>query len=192
LTPGVNHLYASSWYDVASPNWKNPKPNVQWFGNTGGMYPQNAYVGVADPQCSDPNFVTQGDKMGTNLGVANAATGAAAVCTIMALAKGNPDGTPGEVLLRYPVPGHAGNLGQNTIKYFGQWSLDMNASKTLRVSENRSFQIRIDATNVLNHPVPGLPNLNANAALGGFGGILTKGAAPYNSRQLQGQLRINF
>jgi hypothetical protein len=192
LTPGIAHLYASSWYDVASPNWKNPKPNVQWFGDTGGMYPKNAYVGVPDPQCSDPNFVTQGDKMGTNLGIANPATGAAAVCTITAIAKGNPDGTPGEVLLKYPVPGRAGNLGQNSIKYFGQWSLDMNASKTLKVSESRSFQIRIDATNVLNHPVPNFPNLNANAAAGGFGGITGKGAAPYNARQLQGQLRINF
>jgi Carboxypeptidase regulatory-like domain len=192
LTPGINHLYASSWYDVASPNWVNPKPHVQWFGDTGGMYPKNAYVGVPDPQCSDANFVTQGDKMGTNLGIANPTTGAAAVCTIAALAKGNPDGTPGEVLLKYPVPGRAGNLGQNTIKYFGQWSLDMNASKTIRISENRNFQIRIDATNVLNHPVPNFPNLNANAALGGFGGITGKGAAPYNARQLQGQLRINF
>jgi hypothetical protein len=188
LTPGQSHFYASSWYEIASPNWVNPKPHVHWNGDTGSMYPTNAYVGVPDPQCSDPNVVTQGDRMGTNLGVANASTGAAAVCTILAVAKGNPDGTPGEVLLRYPMPGHTGNLGQNSIKYFGQWSLDMNASKTIKLSESRTFQIRIDATNVLNHPVPNFPTLNAQ----GLGAISGKGAPPYMARQLQGQLRINF
>ena len=88
------------------------------------------------------------------------------------------------------MPGHVGNLGQNTIKYFGQWSLDMNASKTVRFSENRSFQIRIDATNVLNHPVPDYPSLNANTGLGLISG--KDSANPANARQLQGQLRINF
>jgi len=203
LNPGIAHLYTASWYDIASPNWVNPKPNVHWTGNTGNMYPtyydpvakvyHPYYLGVPDPQCSDPNFVTQGDKMGTSLGIAstNPTTGAAvaAVCTISAVAKGNPDGTPGEVLLKYPVPGHVGNLGQNTIKYFGQWSLDMNASKTIKVSENRSFQIRIDATNVLNHPVPNFPSLAAGTGLGSISG---KETAPYLNRQLQGQLRINF
>jgi hypothetical protein len=212
LNPGTAHLYAASGYDIASVNWKNPKPNVHWAGNTGSMYPtyyQKAtntyspyYVGVPDPQCTDPNFVTQGDKMGTSLGLAstNPTTGAAiaAVCTITALSKGNPDGTPGEILLRYPTPGHVGNLGQNTIKYFGQWSLDMNASKTIKVSENKSFQIRIDATNVLNHPVPDFPSLSAAGPLGNIAGKnpdpnpLVFGGLTYNARQLQGQLRINF
>jgi hypothetical protein len=191
LNPGQSHLYSPSWYQIASPNWVNPKPHVHWNTNTGSMYPTNAYVGVTDPQCSDPNVVTQGDRMGTNLGISTT-SGVPSVCTITAVAKGNPDGTPGEVLLKYPMPGQTGNLGQNTIKYFGQWSLDMNASKTIKFAENRSFQIRIDATNVLNHPVPDFPTLNAT----GLGAI--NGKAPdqfntaYNARQLQGQLRINF
>ena len=191
LNPGQSHLYSPSWYQIASPNWVNPKPHVHWNTNTGSMYPTNAYVGVTDPQCSDPSVVTQGDRMGTNMGVSTT-PGVASVCTILAVAKGNPDGTPGEVLLKYPMPGQTGNLGQNTIKYFGQWSLDMNASKTIKFAENRSFQIRIDATNVLNHPVPDFPTLNAQ----GLGAI--NGKAPdqfntaYNARQLQGQLRINF
>jgi hypothetical protein len=194
LTPGTAHCYGTfCGYDIASTNWVNPKPHVHWIGATGSMYPTNAYIGAPDPQCSDPNFVTQGDKMGTNLGLANAATGVPAVCTILAVTKGNPDGTPGEVLLKYPVPGKMGNLGQNTIKYFGQWSLDMNASKTIRIRENKSFQIRIDATNVLNHPVPDFPSLSAGGPLGSIAGKAPDLAnTAYNARQLQGQLRINF
>ena len=107
------------------------------------------------------------------------------VCTISALAARNPDGTPGELLLKYPMPGKVGNLGRGNIYYFGQWSLDMNASKTFQVTESKSFQIRFDATNVLNHPVPDQPTLSAGS-LGRIGG---KGD---QTRQFQGQLRINF
>ena len=61
----------------------------------------------------------------------------------------------------------------------------MNVSKTFKIDEARSFQIRVDATNVLNHPVPNQPSLAAIS----LGTITNKGGTP---RQLQGQLRINF
>ena len=47
------------------------------------------------------------------------------MCTISALYARNPDGTKGELLLQYPMPGKTGNLGRGNIIYFGQWSLDM-------------------------------------------------------------------
>jgi hypothetical protein len=83
------------------------------------------------------------------------------------------------------MPGQLGTLGRGNIYYFGQWSLDMNASKTFRVSESKTFQIRMDATNVLNHPTPNQPTLSA----GNLGGITGKGN---QVRQFQGQLRISF
>jgi hypothetical protein len=61
----------------------------------------------------------------------------------------------------------------------------MNVSKNFRINESKSFQIRLDATNVLNHPTPNQPTLSANS----LGTITGKGGTP---RQLQGQLRINF
>jgi hypothetical protein len=70
----------------------------------------------------------------------------------------------------------------------------MSASKSFRVAESRSFQIRIDATNVLNHPLPGTtngiittpgtPSFSANT----FGVTNTK----TGERSFQGQLRVNF
>lgn len=197
FTPAISHFYASSRYNV-QPGWKTPHGKVQWVGDNGYFYGNpSPYMGVTDPQCLDPNIVTQGDKMGTNLsGVAN--SNGAAVCTIFALAKRNPDGTQGDYLLTYPMPGQVGNSGNGNILYFGQWSLDMNFSKMFKISESRSFQLRVDATNILNHPVPNRPNLGAS----NLGQITGKSpstnifdASQNNvtpARQLQAQLRINF
>src|SRR5678815_2292965 len=91
--------------------------------------------------------------MGTNLQSA---------CAIVALAARNPDGTPGEVLLKYAKPGEVGSLGFGNFKYFGNWSLDMSASKSFNISESKSVQIRFDSTNVLNHPTPTTPSFAAS------------------------------
>jgi hypothetical protein len=188
--PGTSHFYGNPGFTIASPNWKLPEANLQWASGAtqGGLY-GNAYTNVADPQCRDNSMVTPGDRMGTNLQATN-------VCTIVALARANPDGTPGEVLLKYPKPGEVGNLGFGNFTTFGNWFLDMSASKNFRVGESRSFQIRVDATNVLNHPLPGFtpnggitttpgtPSFSANS----FGVVNTK----TGERSFQGQLRINF
>jgi hypothetical protein len=198
LTPGVSHCYVSCGLDIASPNWKNPRPHLGWYGaSNGNIYalPSSSgstiitpFTQTVDPSCSNPSLVSQGDKMGTNLGVqhANPVTGAniAAVCTISAVARRNPDGTPGETLLQFSAPGTPGNLGQNTVAGFGQWSLDMSASKSFRVAESKTFQMRIDATNVMNHPVPGTPSLAPST----FGAVTTKS----NNRTFQGELRVSF
>jgi hypothetical protein len=178
FNPGISHFYAASGYEIASTNWKLPKPRVEWPEGslTGTMYPGNPYINVPDPQCSDPSVVAGADRMGTNL---------QGVCTISALAARNPDGTPGELLLKYPMPGQTGNLGRGNITYFGVWSLDMNASKTFKVTETTNFQLRVDARNVMNHPGLAIPSLSA----GSLGLINGKGN---QTRQFQGQLRINF
>jgi hypothetical protein len=191
LSPGVSHFYATSRYNVW-PGWIRPNGKVDWnvvnptTGAITGSYYGNPtpFMAVTDPQCFDANVVTAGDKMGTNLsGSAN--TLGPAVCTISALAKRNADGTQGEYLLTFPLPGQVGNSGNGNVNLFGQWNLDMNASKTFKVGENRSFQVRIDATNVLNHPVPNAPSFAA-VTLGQING---KGN---QTRQLQGQLRLSF
>ena len=102
-----------------------------------------------------------------------------------ALAARNPDGTPGEILLKYPMPGKTGNLGRGNIYYFGQWSLDMNVSKSFQISESKTVQLRMDASNVLNHATPNNPTLSA----GSLGAISGKGGTP---RNFQAQLRVSF
>jgi hypothetical protein len=59
---------------------------------------------------------------------------------------------------------------------------------TARISESKSLQIRIDATNILNHPLPSNPSFNLNAT-NGFGYIADKSDA---HRQFQAQVRLGF
>jgi hypothetical protein len=176
--PLTSHFYGNPGFTIASPNWKLPTPSLDWSnGATAGKVFGNQFTSVSDPQCTDKSQVTAGDKMGTSL---------QSVCTILALAKANSDGTPGEVMLKYPRPGEFGNLGFNNIKYFGQWTLDMSAGKTFRVGESKSFLIRVDASNVLNHPIPAQPSYTLG--VGTFGTTTTKNL----ERNFQGQLRLNF
>jgi len=192
LNPGQSHFYNFSGYDVASTNWVLPTSDFKWNEgtNNGTIYGDN-YISVTDPSCYDPSVVTMGDKMGTVLGRidANPTTGAAAVgvCTIAALAARNPDGTAGEVLLRYPDSGKVGNLGKSNMKGIGQWSFDVSASKSFNITETKAVQFRMDATNVLNHPVPNNPNISAGPP--GFGIITGKGG---QVRVVQASLRLSF
>src|SRR4030095_15424356 len=151
-TPGISHFYGNPGFVIASTNWALPTPNFEWSGNTGSLY-GNAYTSAPDPQCTDASQVAGADRMGTNLQSA---------CSIVVLAARNSDGTPGEVLLKYAKPGEVGTLGFGNFKTFGNWTLDMSASKTFNISDSKSVQIRIDSTNVLNHPTPTAPSFSAN------------------------------
>jgi hypothetical protein len=67
-----------------------------------------------------------------------------------------------------------------------------NLSKTFRITESKSIQIRVDATNVLNHPQPAHPNL-AVPGTSDFGAVTTKGGLNNGTpRMFQGQLRFSF
>jgi hypothetical protein len=175
----TNHLYGNSNYNIVSPNWNIPKGTLRWDGpnNNSGTFYDNTYINTLDPQCSNNSVVAVTDTMGTNLSTS---------CTLNALALRNSDGTAGELMLAYPMPGTKGNLGPRTLSYFGQWSLDASVSKTIRVNESKSFQIRIDTLNVLNHPVPGTPNYTVGGT--NFGAVTAK----TGSRTFQGQLRVSF
>jgi hypothetical protein len=175
-TPGTSHYYGNPGFVIASTNWQMPHGNFQWSGDEGSLY-GNGFTSVQDPQCRDASQVTAGDRMGTNLQATN-------VCTIVGLARRNPDGTPGEVLLKYSKPGEVGTLGFGNFKTFGNWTLDMSASKNFRISESKSIQIRFDSTNVLNHPTPSAPSFSANE----FGVSDDKNG----ERSFQGQLRLTF
>jgi len=65
--------------------------------------------------------------------------------------------------------------------------LNLGASKTIRIDESKSVQIRVDARNVLNHPILGNPSLNINNNPTPFGQI--SGGNVTGARQFQGQLR---
>jgi len=95
----------------------------------------------------------------------------------------------GNILLQHAAPGREGTLGDMWLEGPGSFRFDLSASKTMRLTESKSLQVRVDARNVLNHPIMGNPSLNINNAAT-FGQI--SGANVTGARQFQGQLRLSF
>jgi hypothetical protein len=204
---GSTGMYANFVPDVVGPfpftggtvNWNGPAgngPNGPGSGTAAtGTYfgSANVFTKVPDPQCAIGGPVDRYDPFGVNLVTTALASDPARTvnnqCTLQAL----QDSKSGQVVLQQAKPGTLGNLGQNTIRGVGNWSVDGNISKTFRISESKSVQVRVDATNVFNHPTPANPILS----LGGtadFGSIAQNGgtAAKNGTRMFQGQIRFAF
>jgi hypothetical protein len=139
---------------------------ITWGSVFGNYFPQQ-YQRVADPACAR---------------VATATPAALnTFCTNSAIADAS-----GRIILQNAAPGQLGSLGLNPLYGPGSWDFDANLQKKIRFAEARSLTIRIDASNILNHPTPGNPNLDINS--GTFGEISTK----TGSRTLAGQVRLEF
>ncbi len=160
-------LYNNGTADIVGPfDLKGGK--VQFLGGPSGTYFDTAsFTQVHDPQCA---------RVTTQQGLRDA-------CTLNAIA----DAKTGQILLQNPLPGTRGTLGQRVVDGPGRWRFDASMGKSFKIRESKSLQIRVDATNVLNHPEPNSPNLNINNA--NFGVISGKSTL---TRELQGQLRISF
>jgi hypothetical protein len=105
----------------------------------------------------------------------------------------------GNILLQNAEPGKRGNLGQGWLTGPGTFRFDLSAAKTVKITETKTLQFRLDAKNVLNHPILGTPDLNINSAT--FGQFLPTVTPPgavgtvqniTGSRQFQAQLRMTF
>jgi hypothetical protein len=105
----------------------------------------------------------------------------------------------GKLLLVNAAPGQVGNLGLMAIQGPALLGLDVNLIKHIRITETKEFEFRVDASNVLNHPNFGAPNLNINSigtgtatGTGGtnvaFGRITTAGG----NRSFVINSRLNF
>jgi len=92
----------------------------------------------------------------------------------------------GNVILQNPQPGTTGSASQRV--YAGPTNLPFDAalSKRIRIGESKSFTIRADAVNVLNHPVWGDPNTDINSNI--FGRITTA----TGSRTVTINARVDF
>ncbi len=161
-----NPLNASSqragWYNNSEPILVDPKlfdatsGKVQWdknaqFGSYFGSY--GTYVTAKDPQCS------------------SIAASLQSLCTLNAVFdKSNNQ------IFRTPRPGEFSNF-RDQIFGPGNWTLDMAVSKRVRINERANMEIRVDGTNILNHPTPANPNLNIQGGtpVTPFGTIERKG-----------------
>jgi hypothetical protein len=162
-----NMLYGNGVPDVVGRFSAKPFGAVNWEGESGNYFGSNTYGQVSDPQCTAVAPVLQ------------------PYCTLQAVT----DAKSGQIVLQNPQPGKRGTLGRNTMETPGVWALDAAMSKTIRITESKTFQFRMDATNILNHPTPGNPSLDINSAANPFGFINSKGA---QRRQFKGMLRFNF
>jgi hypothetical protein len=176
-------LYGNGTPDVVG-NWNLGGGKVLWGqnlgtpGQLGGTYfgAVGTYKVVQDPVCAPGGLLDSTDKMGFNI------TAGTTNCTLKAIADSS-----GNIVLRNPAPGKRGTLGQQTIIGPSSWTLDGSLSKQFNISESKQVQLRFDATNVLNHPLPNTPTFSINS--NSFGTIASKGN---QVRNFQGQLRIQF
>jgi hypothetical protein len=124
-------LYANGVPDVVG-NFDFNDVGTLWpHGAKQGDYFSNKYVAVRDPQCN------------------NVATVLQSLCTLEAIALASD---PTQLVFATPAPGKQGNFGRNRIVSPTRWFVDMAISKYIRISEGKSVNIRVDATNILNHP----------------------------------------
>ncbi len=167
-------------FEAAGKRWGVPVASTGQIN--GAFWDPNLFTQVTDPQCNAiaPSLKTAG-------------TGGASLCTLTAVA----DAKTGQILLQNPQPGTRGTLGQNVLSGIPDFRLDANISKRFKLTETKSFQVRIDTLNVLNHPLMANPNLSINLATVNpvaFGAITNKTNPNnnVNNRQFQGELRFNF
>jgi hypothetical protein len=160
-----NMLYGLGVPDVVAPLSLRNGGTV-WDGAFGNYFGTGTFTKVSDPQC------------------AGLATELRPYCTLQAVT----DAKTGQILLQNPQPGNRGTLGRQTLELPGQWSFDAAMSKFVRIGESKTVQVRLDATNVFNHPVPSNPVLDINAT-NQFGLIQNKNDS---RRQFKGTLRLNF
>jgi hypothetical protein len=141
--------------------------NAQMTGTLPLYYAPGAYQTVTDPQCAGVTPLQ----------------GLQTACTMRAIADAQ-----GHILIQNAAPGKLGNLGASWVEGPGAFRFDMSASKTMKITESKSVQFRVDARNLLNKPILGNPNLDINS--GNFGQIAA--TAVTGNRNFQAQLRFNF
>ncbi len=165
-----NMLYANGTADIVGPF--DTKGKVQWAeGAASGSYFMGGTLKqVRDPQCSAlaPNLQN--------------------LCTLNAIA----DSKTGQILLQNPLPGKRGTLGYRSLQGPGVWRFDANLSKSVKITETKNLQFRLDATDILNHPEPATPIVDINSTTGVIGLITGTNAKSTLHRQFQASLRFNF
>jgi hypothetical protein len=127
----ANMLYGNGVPDLVGKFDFSSVGTVWPRGAAAGNYFNNAYKTVADPQCSTITSSLQ------------------SACTLQAIAD-----TSGNIIFKNPQPGTRGSFGRSRFNGPGEWTLDIAMSKAVQITEGKSFQLRLDANNILNHPVP--------------------------------------
>jgi hypothetical protein len=191
---GAQSLWNGDGIDIVGP-FPVHGGEVEWgtivssttTGQLGGTYfgSPNPFTKVSDPACAAGGLTDVTDAMGWNLRGNLGNTGSFnQLCTNDALA----NASTGQILLQNARPGQRGTYGVRTISRPGVWNFDASMSKTFQLTESKSLQVRMDATNVLNHPAPPTPefDINDNTLFGNITGDKT------GNRSFKASLRLAF
>ncbi len=92
----------------------------------------------------------------------------------------------GNIIAVNPSPGSLGALSPTYLQGPPSFRLDANLKKTVKIYENKELVMRVDAINILNKPIFGLPDTDINSTT--FGRITDAGG----SRVVVLSLRVNF
>jgi hypothetical protein len=131
---GRHSIYANGTPNIVGPFDSKGHVTFPAGSNNGVYFMEGKYKSVLDPQC---NAVTTLNNL-------------RAACSLNAIADVGSE----QILLQNPLPGERGNLGMSSAFGPGRWRFDANIAKQVKLSETKSLQFRLDATNVFNHPEP--------------------------------------
>ncbi len=165
---GSNYLWGGNQVNIVNP-FDFDSGYVDWKpGATTGDYFGALYTSVLDPQCTEGTLVTPNLRP---------------VCTLRAVVS---RADQKKWLFVNAIPGERPNMGGFNFSAPMQWSTDGALSKSVRVTEGKSFQIRIDATNIFNHTQPASYSLTmTNTRLGQID-------SKSGNRKFQARLRFDF
>ena len=146
---GVNTLWANGAMDLVGPfDTKSGKAEWDWEIYD-AHYFGNKYMRVDDPQCET-------DLVGSSLkeSCRNSLKALALVNGYTTNDKGQQVPVAGQIVFQNSTPGNRGNFRGNPLTGVGRFSLDMNMSKSIEFMEGKRLELRIDASNILNHATP--------------------------------------
>ena len=131
----VNTMWAGTAVDQVLP-FDRKGGQVTWDpGAFSGRYYGTQFQQVFDPQCSSSAVAS------TLQPFCNSSLHALALAS---------DAT--KIVLQHARPGVPGNFQTNSLIGFGTWQFDAALSKNVTIMEGKSFNLRVDVMNVLNHP----------------------------------------
>jgi hypothetical protein len=181
-------LYGNCAPDTANGGIDPKSAGLTWINDHGTLFADryvftgsNPELPLKDPQCTNSSIV---------------ASSLQGLCTLQAVV----DRTNGQIVLQNPLPGKMGNAGYNTFRNYTRWNADMSISKSVSVTETKSFRLRVDISNLFNHPISSSqPTAAGRVAVPTAPSMSINGGAPIGQytykvggRTLQAMARFDF
>ena len=129
-------LYANCTPDQVNGGIDPGSIGVDWLpgADTGSLF-GDRYTFTTDPQCLAGDIVDPTIQ---------------SLCNLQAVV----DSESGNIVLMNPLPGKQGNMAYNSFRNLVRWNVDTSVSKSVDIKEGVSFRVRVDISNIFNHPFP--------------------------------------